>query len=750
MKIKKNVFTISILLVFVISICQCTSYSNAQENEPFLIISPKFQMIEFFEDFGIKENLSSINIGIPSHNWTLTEIDINFTSIQRGSETFLVEDGGDSFKTLNYDKQCRAVQINITEPTKILSVEIYGYVENPQDENMLVHINGYDSGTNAPNSTIYGSPVPLNMSIIPNWYKQTFFSPISLSIGYYFLVLNGTDIGDDVVPKYRWYNNDINPIYPDLYIWVWDGSWLGGSTNQCFRYKIHQRFDRVLNPQDINMTAEINGTSYNITNGIESGSGTLSIKNLDFSLSENEINIFVKNNLSIKLLFHFNYRVSLKQFFTSHSTALIRKSLDNKWTINPDFTREYSNYSIKFYYPKNWYNITILKNGDEITSTVIINTDDNFIFFPNHIITDGANWKIFAFSPKIDFTLNIQKTEFKPSQDIKFSVITPYIQGNLTYILIDPLGFEEFRETKQIISQETLFTYNLPANPYEGIYKAYVFWYNGTDAGTETQEFSIILPITIPLEIILNSIFLMIIILGGSISSYVLVKRKRKNKIERQKKKFNIYRDVLSLQHFILSERNSGLTIYEQFFTGKPLNSSLISGFLQAVRVFGIELTETDEQTRSIKLEYQNSKILMSDYKSCRLILIMEKSPTQDFLESVNALSYDIEEQFGYLLENFDGDITQFNEIRDLLDFHLHTSLISPLRVRTQPGRNTSKEQMIINQALYLMKKKNTGHFLLSSLYKKKKEIQLEDIETILNLIQKKVFQPITSSNDLN
>lgn len=681
LKLYRKSLTFSIIVIFVIGIIQGINFSNAQENGESLIISSNFQMIEFSDDFGIKENLASVNIDIPSPNWTVTEIDINFTSIKMGSEIVIIEDGGDSYKKINDAKQCRAVQINITEPTIILAVEIYGYVDDPQDEQMLVHINGYDSGTDKPNSTIYGSPVPLNMSIVPNWYKQTFSSPISLAIGYYYLVVNGTDIGNDGIPEYYLYNNDNNPTYPNLYIWKWDGSWSNGDTNKCLRYKIDRRVDRAYNPEEINMTAEINGNSYNITDGGEIGTGILSIKNLDFSPPENNLNIFIKNNLSIELLLHFSYHISLKHFFFVEGSALIRENLENKWMVNPDFMRVYSNYSIKFYYPKSWYNVTVLKNGFNITSDVIININDNFILFPNNTITDGATWLISANSPNVDFELNIPKTEFEPLQDLKFSVLVPVIQGNITYVLIDALGFEEHRETKQVISQEMLFSYHLSGNPNEGIYKAYLFWHNNTDAGVETQEFRVNIPFAITPELIFTIVLVMIIALVASISGYILVKRNKQINNEHRQMIFNKYMDILNLNYFILAEKNSGLTVYEQPLAGKKLDSSLISGFLQAIRSFGIELTDADEHSQSVKLDYQNSKILMSDFKNSRLILLMEENPSQDFLDSIKTLSNDIEEKFGILLEDFDGDITPFNEIKGLLEQHLYSSLIYPLKV---------------------------------------------------------------------
>ncbi|TKJ23271.1 MAG: hypothetical protein CEE43_03825 [Promethearchaeota archaeon Loki_b32] len=746
MKIKNHLFIFSILVVFVAGIVQGINYSYAQENGESLVITSNFQMIEFSEDYGVIENSTSVNLYLPSPNWTLTEVDINFTSIKMNSEIKVIEEEATGFETLRgYYYEILGMQLNITEPTIIYSVDIFGYklIKTASPSPVIVRIEGWDSIEGRPNGVIYSIPFILNMTEgIPQWNKQEFQFPVYLSSGLYCLVLDGTGISWN--DRYYWYINNDNPTsqlsmsWYDEYLNEWQNR-----TGDVFLHKIVQRVNRSYFPSEINMTVEIDGNSYVITDGTKLGTGILSIKNLDFSTQEEELNIFLRNNLSISLKVNFSYYISLKHLFLSDGSALIRENLDNKWTVTPEFTRVYSNCSIKFYYPKGWYNLTVYRNGIDITFDVDLNLTDNFIFISNNTITSGETWLISAYSPTVDFTLNVPKTEFGPLQDLKLSVIVPDIQGNITYILIDALGFEEYRETKIVISQETLFCCNLSANPIEGIYKAYLFWYNSTDAGIKTQEFSVNVPFKIQFEVILNVILLATLILGASITSYVLVKRKRKIKHEYRQKIFNKYADVLNLHYFIMSDKNSGLTVYEQFFAGKSLNSSLISGFLQAVSVFGIELTDANEQTRSVKLDYQNSKILMSDYKNIRIILIMEKNPSHDFLDSLNALSYDIEEKFGYLLKDFDGDITQFSEIKGLLDHHLPTSLIYPLKVITQAKRITPDEQIIINRAIKIMKEKNTDHFFVSSLHEKKKGFQVKDAETILNLIQKRIFQPI-------
>ncbi len=750
MRTKRNKYTILILVIFLISLIQSINYSYAQENSNSLEISSDFQMIEFSEIYGIKETSPSVLIDLPSPNWTLTDIDLNFTSIKMNSEIKIIEEEATGFETIRGNNiEILGMQMNITEPTLIYSVEIFGYktIKTASPVPVYIRIEGWDSNLSRPNGVIYNMPIILNMTEgIPQWNKQSFQSPVYLSSGLYCLVLDGTGISWN--DRYYWYINNDNPVsklsmcrYDDI-LDEWQNR-----TGDVFLHRIKQKVNRTYFPSKINMTAEIGENTYFIKDGMELGSGMLSVENIDFFISGVMLNILIRNNLTLSLEMSFEYNIALSHILFSEGSGLIRENVENKWTILPEFIRISPSYSIKFYYPKSWNNLSVYRDGIDITPYLDHNYTENYIFISNNTIKEGATWLIYAYSPHIDFSLNIQKTKFEPLQTLKFSVFAPIIQGHITYVLIDALGYEEFRETKQVLSQETLFCCNISQNPVPGIYKAYLFWFNNTDAGIITQQFSIIIPFKIPLKIILEILFSVFIILVTSVSGYVLVKRKRRILVANKQKRYNQFTDILNLHTFILSEKNSGLTVYEQFFKSKNIDSSLISGFLQAVRAFGIELTEAEEQTRSLKLDYQNSKILMSDYKNIRIILIMEKNPSQDFLNSLNALLYDIEEKFGHLFEDFDGDITHFKEMGDLLDDHLHISLISPLKLVSHSKRLTAEENMMINKAVNIMKEKNTDHFFVLSLFDKMKEIRVNDAETILNLIQKEIFQPMRKKN---
>jgi len=729
-------------LILLISVLQNIDTFVIGTDNHTINFSQHFEIHEYTDGVNNQTNVNSISIDLPSSSWNVTEIELNFTNIKLGRETVIIEDGGESFKTVSKDKHCWAVQINITEPTTIFAVDIYGYMENPQDEQIFIHINGYTN--DRPNSTVYGAPVLLNISTTPNWYKQTFSSPISLTSGYYYLVMNGTEIGNDKKPKYYWYNNEINPTYTNLYICEYDGSWGSESQDKCLRYKIDLRVDRDYNPEEINMTAEINGIWYNISDAPSIGAGNLTVKDINYSPLESTLDIPIKINRSIDLKFNINYSISLQNKFFSNGYVSIEEDSDNVWTILPSIVRCLSNYSVKFTAPNGWSNIRVYRNSEDVSLEVLQN--GNTYTIPNGSITIGSSWKIIAKSPNEDFSLDISVIEFEPNQEIKFSVDPPKAEGNLTFKLIDALDLEEFSEVKEIEpgDPETIFSYTLSESPHEGTWKIYIYWNTGTEAGVQLQEVSVIVPFTIDPEVLFIIILLIIIASVSGISAYTIIKKVKRSHREYREKIFNIYMDTLNLNHIIITEKKTGLDVYEQRFGGKDIDATLISGFLDAIRSFGIELTASGDHSQTIKLDYKESKIIMSEFKQFRIILIMSETPSALFLKSTDNLSHDIESQFGPLLEKFRGNKDMFAGTRELLEKNLQISLIYPLKVvKQEKVKISAEEKGIINRALKSMKGKEKEHFFVTTILSQKKGFQAKDAELILKLINKKIFQPI-------
>jgi hypothetical protein len=737
--------TLFLLVVVTLGLYQNIDLSYAQANHETFTAPTQLEMIEFSEKIDINSNISSIDISLPSATWNITNMEFNFTDVKLGKEVRPIEDSSDgSYKiTVGNAITGWGVQVNITEPTILFGVYIFGYRStHPPSIPVDFQLTGYDNVTYTPNNNIKRS-VSLNISTIPSWYLQTFQNEISLNPGQYYLTLNGSQLIPSEKTAYYWYYNDTNSVNQKLHTAKFDGSkWDVETMGEPLLYKLIQRVDRSFTPAEVNMTLDIDGTLIPV-----SENGTLTIER-NLSPNSDTFNIPIFNNRSIELLFNLNYHIKLQNFLISNGDVLIQEGLPNNWTIEPNIQRYYSNYSIQFNYPIGWYNLRIYRDSgvgwEDITSQV--DTIGHLVIISNDTLIEGVDWRITANSPNEQPSLNVPITKFGPSQEIQFSVNAPILPGNITFRLINSLDFLAQSDITYVIESveldDLILTHQLSDNPYAGTYKAYVFWYNDTAAGVISQEFEIEIPFVLDPMIIVIIVGAIAFISIFGFTTYKVAKNSKRKHEAHRNAIFNKYMDVLNLEYFIIIHKKSGLNIYEQILASKSIDASLITGFLEAIRTFGIELTGADEQSQTIKLEYHKSKVLMSEFKSFRILLVMKENPSHDFLESIKDLSYDIDNRYGSLIENFKGNIDAFADIKDLLEHHLQTSLIYPLQIIKQDIKLNSDEKSKVNRAKTIMKKKNIDYFIVTDLLSLKKGFDAKDAEIILHLIKKKVFQP--------
>lgn len=726
-----------------------TSYYNgnrvyAQENEVLEIKDLKYPMYEYADKIGQVNKTESIAIALPSDTWNLTKIELNFSDIKLGKETkeFEVYDTGFKVIERSGNNYGYGVQINILEPTTIYGTYIYGFKSSLANKILKVQINGYNPATNAPNATIYGTPTDFNITKDLGWFYQNFENPINLSIGKYFLVVNGSNIFT-MQDKYYWGFND-NGLLPNLHVSRYDGNnWGDGVVNSTLLYKLVQSTIRIYYPQEINMTIEIENTNYSILNGINSGTGYVTIPELKYSPDTNLLKIPIKSNTSATLNFSYSYSLGIKNKFDVDGSVILELNQDINWKIEPLISRIEENYSIEFFYPDNWNNIKIYRNGVVVNSelNVVINTDEKCVYLQKNSIIDGATWLITALSSQEMLEIYFPILEFKPNQELKFSLELPQANGYVSWRLIDPWDFETFFETKEVNSMTITFSYPILENPHEGNYVILFFWYNSQTASVASQDFKITVPFTLDPQFIIFIVIIIGIISIAITGSYITIKKVRNN-IQRNKKKLvNKCMDVFNMNYFMVIDKNSGLCVYEENFSGQNIDSGLISGFLDAIRSFGFELIGSYRQSKTIKLEYKDSKILMVDFKNFRVVFIMKENPSNDFLTSITDLSYEIDEKYGYLLSNFNNDVTPFRGIRSLMEKHLNTSFLAPLKVVENKNiKLNSVEKNEYNRAIEFMNKNSLDYFFTSFLLNQHKN-EPSKIKAIFNLIKKNLFQ---------
>jgi len=745
---KKGLF--GFLLIFCISLFIFTTQIigvKAQEHDLILNLNNNFEMTQFSTMKGSNSSVSNIEIELPTTEWDITKVDLEFTNLTFQKETVVVEDTPVDyervyFQNTNFNNRGLATQIRLNNPEIIYGFFIYGNKINGTTQNIQLQIRGYNDINNTPNSTTFASQT-LNMSTTLGWYLQNLSSPLSLASGNYFLVLNGTNLSASG-NEFRWYNNS-NPSDPSLYstTTLLDSEiWENGFDNNTFLYKIIRKSKAPLFPESINMSVNINNQEYQVVNGAEEGSGSLSQTFQDFSLESTTLLFDVQNNASKALNFNISYSLYFEEIITTLGTVRIQESQSNQWVLSQTFTRYTDNYSIKFNFPSTWDNISVLRDDIDVTSNITLNLIEGYIYISNNSLIESADWEIRAESPNFSFTINAPKIEYFLGQELGFSLVSPR-PGNYTFILIDAAEIEEYRIMKTIPPATNEFTYELPSNSPDGTYIAYIFWNNGTDAGVQIQDFLIKLPIPPEFDptllIVIGVVIGIIAVL--SIGSYIGIKKMVENRRYKMERIFEKCIDILNLNYLIITDNKSGVDIYSESFGEQKLDPSLVSGFLQAIREFGAEVS-IEKGSRTVKIDYKDTVILMTEFVNIRLILNMKDTPSEDFYYDMESLAYDIYKNYGKQIDQFRGNTKQFAGIKDLVEKNLNTSFIYPLDIiPSEDIKLNQSEREMVKKALKFMKEHNFD-YIYSIYLLPENDCSPKDAQTILSLISKGVFKP--------
>ena len=134
----------------------------------------------------------------------------------------------------------------------------------------------------------------------------------------------------------------------------------------------------------------------------------------------------------------------------------------------------------------------------------------------------------------------------------------------------------------------------------------------------------------------------------------------------------------------------------------------------------------------------------MTEFVNLRLIVIMKKKPTENFVYDIESLAYDIYKYFGKQIDNFTGILKPFHPINKLVEHHLNISFLYPLLVDIPLKTNTKlnqQEKHMVERALDFLKENDTKYFY--SLYLLPENVCTpNDFDTITRLIKKGIFRP--------
>lgn len=280
-----------------------------------------------------------------------------------------------------------------------------------------------------------------------------------------------------------------------------------------------------------------------------------------------------------------------------------------------------------------------------------------------------------------------------------------YIWGDTLFITIsltgggDPLIYETIiikiteGTTVNYINKTTNIEGKVYLNYHIGEIDKFSFEviFNGTIYFSST-EYKRNVDVRSPLEhiflVILPFIPIMIGIAIG-ISSYAIVKRvKNQKRRTLWQDKTNKLLDVLKIEYLLIMHKLSGIGIVQKEFGQITSDSQLISGFLQAISTFKREIIPqevTEGVKESVILDYQDYKIFLKEGELIKVALVLNSEPSKNLKDLHQEFIEQFEIKYSKYLEDFSGEISQFDGSLQIIDKIFRTSLSKQHVVNKNP-----------------------------------------------------------------
>lgn len=130
-----------------------------------------------------------------------------------------------------------------------------------------------------------------------------------------------------------------------------------------------------------------------------------------------------------------------------------------------------------------------------------------------------------------------------------------------------------------------------------------------------------------------------------------------------------------TVQAIFLIHKSSGLVISEVQSGSQHLESEMIAGMLTAIRSFVNDCIAHTGDSEVHTIEYGNSKIILEVAGYCYLAAVIDGEPPQWFIGKMRQILVAIVQNYGKVIESFDGDSTTIPEqVNSLLEQLKYTS----------------------------------------------------------------------------
>lgn len=157
--------------------------------------------------------------------------------------------------------------------------------------------------------------------------------------------------------------------------------------------------------------------------------------------------------------------------------------------------------------------------------------------------------------------------------------------------------------------------------------------------------------------------------------------------------------DLTNLSHILVIYKKGGISLFSQTFRYEHLDTTLLSGLLDAINILG---TSIGVRGKLRRLEYEKYQIIIFDGKRVRGIVMCREKPSSFMEDALTVFIKKFENKYAGKLMDWNNDISPFQTAVELVDECFSTALIYPMTVMWEgetPEELTELERKILEIA---------------------------------------------------